>query len=157
MLLAVNTAKMAKGEFLRSPIQITQQLMQKPGTTVRNATNPGFECPSHHKVKAVIKSHPAMVDNNQLNSCVTCQIGMAKNAQMSWSHKISLAPPPVPAAPLSGNPPPLSKPPAPPGDHDGNESYELEGIPSLCVYIHSSHPNTQLAYHNAYGKDSKGD
>jgi hypothetical protein len=42
----------------------------------------------------------------------------------------------------------------PPGDPDGNASYELKGMPSRCVYIHSLHPNTQLFNHNSYAKDS---
>jgi hypothetical protein len=45
----------------------------------------------------------------------------------------------------------------PPGNCDGHESYEIEGMPSLCVYIYSSHPNTPFFNHNAYAKDSKRD
>jgi len=40
---------------------------------------------------------------------------------------------------------------------DGNESYEMEGMPSRCVYIHSALPNTQIFNHNEYAKDSKFD
>jgi len=37
------------------------------------------------------------------------------------------------AAPLPRTPPLPGTPPAPPGDTDGNESYEIEGMPSTCV------------------------
>jgi hypothetical protein len=36
-------------------------------------------------------------------------------------------------------------PPAPPSDIEGHECYYIEGIASLCVYIHSAHPNTQFS------------
>jgi hypothetical protein len=48
-------------------------------------------------------------------------------------------------------------PPAPTGDTEGNESYEIEGMPSRCVYMRSPLPNTQFFNHNAFAKDSKRD
>jgi hypothetical protein len=46
-------------------------------------------------------------------------------------------------------------PPGQPGDTDWNESYEMEGMPTRYVYIHSPHPNTQFVNHNGYANDSK--
>jgi hypothetical protein len=44
-----------------------------------------------------------------------------------------------------------------PGDAEGDESYEIEGMPSRCVYMHSPLPNTQFFHHNVFAKDSKCD
>jgi hypothetical protein len=52
---------------------------------------------------------------------------------------------------------PPETPPAPPGDAEGNESYQVEGMPSSCVYMHSPFLNTQLSNHNAFPKDAKSD
>jgi hypothetical protein len=46
-------------------------------------------------------------------------------------------------------------PPAPPGEAEGNERDEKEGMPSRCVYMHSPLPNTQFFNHNAFTKESK--
>jgi hypothetical protein len=46
-------------------------------------------------------------------------------------------------------------PPAPPGDAEGNQIYELEGIPSRCVYMYSPLPNTELFNHIVFAKDIK--
>jgi len=54
-------------------------------------------------------------------------------------------------------PSPPRTPPAPPGDAEGNESYEIEGMPSRSVYMHSPLSNTQFFNHNAFAKDSKRD
>jgi hypothetical protein len=43
----------------------------------------------------------------------------------------------------------------PTGDTEGNESYEIEGMPSRCVYMHSPLPTTKFFNHNAFAKDSK--
>jgi hypothetical protein len=53
--------------------------------------------------------------------------------------------------------PPTGTPPASPGDHEGNESYEIEGMPSMCVCMHYPLPNTQFFNDNAFAKDSKRD
>jgi hypothetical protein len=45
----------------------------------------------------------------------------------------------------------------PPGDAEGNERDEIEGMASSCVYMHSPHPKTQFFNHNAFAKDSKCD
>jgi hypothetical protein len=125
MHLAFNMAKMAKGGFSRTTIEETQQLIKKPHTEVQEEKKPGVEFPGHQKVKAVMERHPAMVYKNHTANCLPCQNGTAKNPQTCWKHKGTAAPPPEPAAPPPGTPP------APPGDPEGNESYEIEGMPSM--------------------------
>ena len=157
MHLALNMAKMAKGGFSRAAIEETQQLIKKPRAKVREEKTRAVEFPGHQKVKAAIERHPAMVYKNRTDRCLSCQNGTAKNLQTHWRRKRTAAPPPEPAAPPPGRPPPPRTPRAPPGDSDGHESYEIEVMPSWCVYIHSSHPNTPFFKHNAGAKDSNRD
>jgi hypothetical protein len=157
MRLALNMAKMAKGGFSRAAVEETQQLIKKPRAEVREEKKRGVEFPGHKKVKATMERHPAMVYQNHTAGCLPCQNGTAKNPQTRWRRKGTAAPPPEPAAPLPGRPSPPGTPPAPPGDTEGHESYEIEGMPSRCVYMHSPLPNTQFFNHNAFAKDSKRD
>jgi len=157
MRLAWNMPKMAEGGFSRAAILETQQLINTPCTKVREEQTWGVEFPGHKKVNAVLERHPAIVYKNHTAGCLPCQNGTAKNPQTHWRCKGMAAPPPDLAAPPPESPPPPGTPPAPPGDTDGNESYELEGMPSKCVYLHSPLPNTQILNHNAYAKDSKCD
>jgi hypothetical protein len=46
-------------------------------------------------------------------------------------------------------------PPALPWDTEGNETHEIEGMPSRCVHMHFRLPNTQFFNHKAFAKDSK--
>jgi hypothetical protein len=46
-------------------------------------------------------------------------------------------------------------PPAPPWGTEGNESYEIKGMPSHCVYMNFPLPITQFFNHDAFGKDSR--
>jgi len=151
MRLALNMAKIAKGGFSRATIEETQQLIKKPGTEVREKKKRGVEFPGHQKVKAVTERHQAMVYKHRLAGCLPCQNGTAKNPVTRSRHKGTAAPPPELAAPPPGTPP------APPGDAEGNESYEIEGMPSRCMYIHSPLPKTQFFNHNAFAKESKHD
>jgi len=157
MRLALNMAKMAKWGFSRAAIEETQQLIQKPRAEVREEKKQGVKFPGHKKVKAAMERYPAMVYRNHMAGCLPCQNGTAKNPQTRWRHKGTASPPPEPAAPPPERPPPPRTPPAPPGVTDRYESYEIEGMPSKCVYLHSSHPNTEFFNHNAYAKDSKRD
>jgi len=157
MRLALNMAKMAKGGFLLAAIEETQQLIKKPCAEVREEKKWGVEFPGHKELKAAIERHPAMVDRNHTAGCLPCQNGTSKNPQTRWRRKVTGAPPPQPAAPPPERPPPPGMARAPPGVTDGYESYEIEGMPSMCVYLHSPHPNTQFFNHNAYAKDSKRD
>jgi hypothetical protein len=92
-----------------------------------------------------------MVYKNHTAGCLPCQNGTAKILQTRMGRKGTAALPPEPAAP-----PPRTLP-APPGDVEGNKSYEIEGMPSRCVYMHSPLPNTQFSNHNAFAKESKRD
>jgi len=157
MRLALNMAKMPKGEFSRATIKETQQLIKKPRADVQEEKKRAIEFPGHKTVKAAIERHPAMVYKNHPAGCLPCPKNTVKNPQTRWRHKGTAAPPPGPAAPLPGRPPLPGTPPAPPGDTDGNESYEIESMPSNCVYLHFPLPKTQFFNHNAYAKDSKRD
>jgi len=132
-------------------------------------------------VKVEIERHLTMLFKNHTDSCIPGQNITPKNLQTCSRRKESGTPPLEPAAPLPGKPPlcrmphlprmpplprmphlprmpPLPRtPPAPPDDRDWHESYEIEGMPSSCVYIHSPLPNTQFFNHNAYTKVSQHD
>jgi hypothetical protein len=99
---------------------------------------------------AAMDRHLAMVYKNHTASCLPCENGTAKNLVTRWRRKGTAAPSPEPAALPPGTPP------APPGDAEGKECYEI-GIPSRCVYLHSPLPNTQFFNHNAFAKESKRD
>jgi len=157
MCLALNMAKIAKGRFSWATVEEMQQLIKKPRAEVREEKKRGVEFPGHRKVKATMERHPAMVYKNHTAGCLPCQNGTAKNPQTRWRRKGTAAPPPEPAAPLPGRQSPPGTPPAPPRDTEGNESYEIDGMPSRCVYMHSPLPITQLFNHNAFAKDSKPD
>jgi len=150
MRLALNMANMSKGA-----IEETQQLIKKPRAEVPEENIRGVEFPSHQMMNTAIETHPAMVYKNQTDGCLPCQIGKAKNPQTLWSRKETAADLPDLAALPPGTPPSPGTPCAPPGLTDRHESSEIEGMPSLCVYIHFSHPNTPFFNHNAYAKDSK--
>jgi hypothetical protein len=134
-----------------------QQLIKKLHAEIQKEKKPGVKFPGHQKVKAAMERHPAMVYKNHTAGCLPCQNGTAKNPHTRWRRKENPGPPPEPAAPLLGRPSPPGTPPAPPGDTEGNESYEIEGRPSSCVYMHSPRPNTQFFNHNTFAKDSKRD
>jgi hypothetical protein len=157
MHLALNMAKMAKGGISHAAIKEMEQLIKKPCTEVREEKKRGVEFPGHQMVKAAIQTHLAMVYKNQTDGCLLCQNGTAKNPQTHWRCKGTAAPPLELAEPPHRTPPPPRTPRAPQRDSEGHESYEIEGMPSLCVYIQSSHPNTPFFNHNAYVKDSERD
>jgi len=140
--LVLNMAKMAKEGFSRPAMEETQQLIKKPRAEVREEKKRGVEIPGHKKEKAAIERHPAMVYSKHTAGFLPCQNGNAKNPQTRWRCKGTAAPHPEPAAPLPERPPLPGTPPAPPGDTDGHESYEIEGMPSNCMYSYSPHPNT---------------
>jgi len=155
MRVTLNMAKMAKGAYLRAAMEDTQQLIKKPHAKAREEKKRGVEFPGHKKVKAAIKRHPAMVYRNLTAGCLPCQNGTPKTPQTRWRHKGTAGPPTEPAAAPPQRSPPPGTPPLPPGVTDRYVSCEIEGMPSKCVYFHSSHPNTEFFNHNAYAKDSK--
>ena len=160
IFLALNVATIAtiaKDGFSRASIEEMQLLTKKRRAEVWEEKMRGVVFPRQNKVKAAKERHPAMVYKYHTDGHLPCQNGTAKNLQTSWRHKGTGSAPPEPAAPLAGTPPPPRMPPVASGDTDWNESYEIEGMPSRWVYIHSPHSNTQFCNHNAYAKDSKRD
>jgi len=157
MCLAWRMANMAKGGFSYATIKETHQLIKNPCTEVQEEKKCGFEFPGQKEVNAVIERHLAMVYKNHMDRCFPCHNGTAMNLQTRWRSNGTSTTPLEPAAPPSGTPPLPGISPAPPGDTDGNESHEIEGMPYRCVYIHSPHPNTQFFHDNAYAKDGKRD
>jgi hypothetical protein len=155
MRLAMNMAKMAIGGFSCAAVEETQQLIKIPQAEVWEEMKPGVEFPGHLKVKAMMERHPAMVYKNHTASCLPCQNSTANNLQTRWRRKGTVAHLPEQAAPRPEMPSPPAMPPVPPLDTEGNESYEIEGMPSRCVYMYSPLPNTQFLNHNAFAKNSK--
>jgi hypothetical protein len=93
----------------------------------------------------------AMVYKNHTAGCLPGQNGTAKNPVALWRCKGTAASRAELAAPLPRTPP------APPGDAEGNERDEIEGMTSKCVYMHSPLQNTQFFNHNVFAKESKRD
>jgi len=141
--LALNMAKMANRGSSRAPLEKKQHLIRKPHPEVRDERKRGVEFPGHKRVKAAIERQPAMVIANHMDCCLSCQYGTARNPQTGRRQKGTGAPPPEWAAP------PPAMPSAPPGDIEDNDSDEIDGMPSSCVYIHSPLPKTQFLNHNA--------
>jgi len=157
MRLALTMAKISQGRFSRAAIEETQQLMKKPRAEVQEEKKRGVEIPGHQRVNAAMERHLPMVYKNHMAGCLPCHYCTAKNLQTGWRRKETTAPPTDLAAPLPGRPSPPGTPSAAPGDAEGNESYELEGMISSCVYMLSPLPNTQFFNHNVFANNSKHD
>jgi len=114
--LALNMPKMAKAGFLCTAMAEMEYWMMKCCTEVREERMRGVEFPGHRIVKAMIERHLAMVHQNQMDGCLPCQNGMAKNMQTRWRSKGTGAltpfrcrqPTPEPTPPAPGKPPPPS-------------------------------------------------
>jgi hypothetical protein len=154
MPFALRMARIAKGRFLRAAIQETQLLIMIPRSEVQKETNRGVEFPGNQKAHSAMERHLAMVYKNHTAGCLPWQSGTAMNPQTRWSWRGTAGPLPEAAARLPGWPTPPGTPPAPPGDAEGDESYEIEGMPSSSVYMHSPLPKTEFFNHNAFAKDS---
>ena len=157
MRLVLIIAKMAQGGFSHTAIEETQHLVEKPRAEVPDQKKQEVEIPGDQKVKATMERHPAMVYKNHQAGCLTCQDCTAKSPESRWRRKGTDARLPEPVAPLSGRPSPPGTPPAPPGDAERIESYEIDSMPFSCLYMHSPLPNTQFFNHNAFAKNSKHD
>jgi len=151
MCLAVNMATLAKGRVSGAALQETEELIKNPVAEVREEKKQGVEVPAHKNVQAAIERHLALDYKYHTASYHPCQNGAAQNLQTRWRRKRTTAPPVEPA------PPPPRTPRAPPSDTEGNQCYDIDGMPSRCVYMHSPLPNTQFLNHDAYAKDSKRD
>jgi len=151
MRLILNMVKMAKGGFLHTVEEEMPQLIKKPQAEVREEKKRGVVFPEHHKVKAAIETHPAMVRENQTDSCLPCQNGTAMSLQTHWRRKGTGVPPPwlAPRQPRT--------PPALPGDSESSQSSETEGVPPEYVYIYTPLPSAQLFILNLYVKNHKCD
>jgi hypothetical protein len=138
-------AKMAKEGYLRAAIEETQQLVQKPRAELWEEKKRRFQLPRYKMVKAAIDRYSAISHKNLTASCLPRQPGTARNLQTCWRCKGAGSPPPGLVAPPLCTPPPLITQPTPPGNTDRIKRYEIEGMPSRCVYIHSPLPNTQIS------------
>jgi len=151
MRLPSNMAKVAKEGFSRAAIEETQQLIKKPCSEVREGKKQGVMFPGHNNVKAAMEMHPAMVHESQMDGCLPCKNGTAKNLQTHRRCKGTGAAPPRPV------PPRLSMQSAPPGDSERSQSSETGGVPPGYVYIYTSLPSTQSFNLDPYAKDRKRD
>jgi hypothetical protein len=150
MRLALNMGKMATWGFSSTAIEETQQLIQNHCAEVREEKNREVEFPVYSTVMAAVERHTAMGYNNHTAGCLQYQNGTTKNLQTCWRRKRTGANSTLKTFFTR-------KPPLPPGDTDGKESYEMERMTSGCVYTHSLLPKTQFLNPNAYAKDSKRD
>jgi len=75
MCLALTKAKMAKEGFLWATIEETQYMIKKPRGKVREEKMQGDEFPGRRKVKAARQRHPAMIDQNPLDSASLAKTG----------------------------------------------------------------------------------
>ena len=150
---------MAKQGVLRSAIEETQLLLNKPRAVVREEKTRGVEFPGHEMVKAAIETHAAMLRENQTDGCLPCQNGTARNPPTHWARKGTGASPserlrqPTPEP----TPHPPKTPVVPPGNNGAAHLSEIQGVPPAYVYIHTPLPSAQAFYHDAYAKDCKRD
>jgi len=145
MRLVLNMAKMAKEGFLRTAIEDTKYLIEKPRTEVREVSKRGVEFPGHKQVKAAIQRHPAMVCQNQTSGCLPCQNGTAKNPQTHWTRKGTGAPPPARRRERipEPTPPPPGTPPAPTSNTSGAQPADIINLPAGYTYSHTALPGAE--------------
>jgi len=135
MHLALNVAKMAKGEISCATMEETHLLIKKPHAEVREVKKQGVEFPRHRKAKAPMERHLAMVHENQTDGFLPCENSTAKNPQTCWQCERLGAPP------LEPTPPPPGIPPVQAGENEGAQSSENEGVTPRYVHIRTSLPN----------------
>jgi len=159
MCLALNMAKMTKGGFSCAAIEETQQLIKKPRAEVREEQKRGVEFHGPSNVKAAIERHPAMLYENQTDSCLPCQNGTAKNSRTRWRRKGMGTPPQVrPGQPTPElTPPPPGTPPAPSGDQNRDQSSKIANLPAELEYTHAPLPGAQFFNHDTFAEDSEHD
>jgi len=106
-----------------------------------------------------MERHPAMLQENQTDSCLPCQNGTAQNPQTCWRRKGTGAPRQERLS--QPTPEPTPQPPetqlVPPSNNEAAHLSEIEGVPPTYVYIHTSLPSAQFFNHDAYAKDCKRD
>jgi len=159
MRLALNMVKIAKGWYVRAVKEGTQFSIKKPRAEVREEQKLEVEFPGHKHVKAAMERHPAMLGENQTDSCLSCQHGTALNPQTRWRRKGTAAPPterlrqPTPEQ----TPHPPEMPPVRPGNTEAAQFSEIDGVSPGYVYIHAPLPSAQFFNLDAYAKDRKRD
>jgi hypothetical protein len=114
-----------------------QQPIKKPRPEVREEKMHGVDSLMDKMVMVAIERHPVMVPENEMDGCLPCQDSSAQNRETFWRWNGTGAPPADPVAPPPGTPPPPLIPQTPLGDTDRNDSYEMDGLPSTCVYMMS--------------------
>jgi len=158
MRLALNMCAMVTGGFSCTTIEeMAQYVIKKPRAKVRQEKKQGVEFPGHQKVKATIGRLLAVLCQNQMNVCLPCQNGTAKNLQICWRCKGAGAPPPERHRPPTPEPTPSlpRTPPAPPGDNEGAQSSQINNLPLGYVYSHARVPSKQCFKLDAYAQDSQ--
>jgi len=118
MRLALNMAKMAKGEFSHAAIEETQFPIKKPQAEVREEKKRGVEFPGHKDVMAAMGRHWAVLWQNQTDGCLPCQNGTAQIPRTRWRRNGTGAHPPERLRQLTPEPMPHppETPPVPPGN-----------------------------------------
>jgi len=118
MRLALNMSKVATGGFSCHVIEEKHHPIKIPLAELREEMKRGVEFHGHEEGKAAIEWHPAMVYENQTDSCLPCHNGTARNPRTRWRPKGTGAPPQVqckePTPELTPTPP--ITPPAQSGD-----------------------------------------
>jgi len=128
-----------------------------PQAEVGEEKQRGVGFPGHQKVRTARERHRAMGYKNHSAGCLQCENANANNPLTRWRRKGTAVPPAEPAPHLPGRSLPPRNPCVPPGDAEGNKSYEIEGMASSCVYMDSPLLNTQFFNHNAFAMESKHD
>ena len=147
MRLALDMAKMAKGGSLRTAIKERAHLIKIPCADVWEEEQHGVELVGHIMVMAAIERHAAMVQENEIDSCLSCQNGTENIRQTRRRPEGTGAPPLEPALPLPGMPP------APPGNNAWAPNSEIDVMPPWYVFVQTPLPNAQLLNLDAYAKD----
>ena len=138
---------MPKEGFSCAAMEGTQQQINKPRPEVQEVKKRGVVFPGHKIVKAVVETQPAIVWENQMDGCLSCQIVTAKNPQTCWRRKGTGAHPPRPVPLRPGMPP------APPDYSEQTQSSETEGVPPRYVYLHTPLPSARFVNLDPYAKD----
>jgi len=149
LCLALDMAKIAKGGFSLAAIEETQHLINKPCFKVQEEMKWGVGFLGSKNTKAAIQRQLAMVQENQIDGCLPCHNGTAKNPHTRWRCNGTGAPPPELV------PPPPGTPPGPPGDDDWALSSEIEVVPPNDVFTHTPLPMLKFFNLDAYAKDCK--
>jgi len=110
-------------------------------------------------VKAAMKRHLAMVQENHTDGCLQCQTATAQNPHTCWMFKSTGAPTPEQLRQLTREP--MSHlyrmPPVPPTNHEGAGASGIQGVPPRYEYLHTRLPSAQFFNLDAYAKDRKRD